>query len=206
MCRYRDWFSQMPQSDDVNEYVQKFPLFVPFSKVLFAAPIVNIQASKSKISSAIDESELLLPSVSTTASVKWSGRIGEEAVNIISARVEIATGLPAPDARESAAAKKAAEKRNKRKQLQNAAEGVNAGDKCYINLQAWPEYREEWLYDSPIEKTFVQGIYGGIVSGKGRRQKRKLNVPVFNYEYNVDFDWITEWGVNFDVPEGGKSK
>ena len=195
----------MPQSDDVNEYIQKFPLFVPFSKILFSAIVVNTQTIQANVSPAMDES-VLLPSVSTTASVKWSGRIGEEAIHSVTARVDAATGLPAADVRESAAAKKAADKRNKRKQQQSAAEGVKAGDKCFINLKAWPEYCEEWLYPSPIEKTFVEGIYGDIVRGKGRRQKRKLTVPVFNYEYEVDIDWIIEWGVNFEVPEEGKYK
>ena len=92
---------------------RKFPLFVPFSLLLFLVPVVNSQTTQANVSSAKEES-LLLPSVTTTASVKWSGRIGEEAIHSVSARVDTTTGLPAPDVRESAAAKKAADKRNKR--------------------------------------------------------------------------------------------
>ena len=183
----------MPQSDNVDDYISKFPLFVPFAKTLFSAPaIVNIPTTLAKRSSEIDEAELL-PSVCTTASVKWSGRDGEGASHSVSARVDLASGLPAPDARESAASKKAADKRNKRKQQQNAAEGVKAGDKCYINLRAWPEYHEEWLYPSPIEKTFVLGVYGDVMSGKGRRRLRKLVVPAFDY---MSMTWISTGSPN----------
>ena len=78
---------------------------------------------------------------------------------------------------------------------------IKTGDLCYINLRAWPEYEEEYHYPTPLDKTFSIGIYGEEIKGKGRRQIRKLDVPVFKLTHEVDIDWIETWGLQLALPD-----
>ena len=64
--------------------------------------------------------------------------------------------------------KKATASNIKHQAKPKAAVKVKAGDQCYINLRAWPEYEEEYNYPSPLDKTFALGVYGG--GGKGKRE------------------------------------
>lgn len=63
---------------------------------------------------------------------------------------------------------------------------------------------KEYKYPTPIDKSFAIGIYEEVVSGKGRRQIRKLDVPVFKLTHEVDIDWIETWGLQLALPDEGK--
>ena len=159
----------MPQSDSVEEYIAQRGLFVPFSKLLFNGQASLLESISTPESfSGLTSEHNLLPAVCSTASAKWSGRENDRATESC-ARIDIITGEPAADCNPNAAAKRKEIKQKKRKQILDDIANIVAGEECYINLAAWPEYHEEWLYASPMEKTFVKGIYGAIAGGKGRR-------------------------------------
>ena len=187
----------MPSSDSADDHIKKRGLLIPRTK-----PSDTLKASEEYLQ-ALNEEAPILPTVVSTASVRWTGRDGAPSTDI-SSRVFEETGLPAPDCRPSAAFKKAEAKKLKRKQIQEAALKIKAGDKCYITLRAYPEYEDECNYPTPIDKTFVLGIYGEVIKGKGRGQIRKLEVPVFKLTHEVDIEWIESWGLQLELPEESK--
>lgn len=196
----------MPSSDSARDYVEKQGLFVPFAEQLFSgsgSPQFNNFRGDSATDVVAKDSDLL-PTVCSTASVRWTGRAAEF-VGDMTARVMEDTGLPAEDARPSAASRAANRKRARRQQVMEAVSRIKFGDKCYVNLLAWPEYEDEYPYPSPVEMTFVEAVYGDVIKGKGRRQLRKISVPVFDISHEVDVEWIETWGVHFIAPEGSKS-
>ena len=201
--RYKEWLKLMPSSDSAEAHVEQRGLLVPFLKELFLSAGCTDSGSVFQSLQATSEESTVLPTVLSTASVRWSGREGERNA-VPYSRVYEETGIPAPDSRPSAASKRAEAKQLKRKQNIEAALRIKAGDQCYINLRAWPEYEEEYNYPSPLDKTFALGVYGGVVKGKGRMQIRKLDVPVFKISHEVDVDWIETWGLHSTLPDEGK--
>ena len=155
--RYKEWISQMPASDDANDFVAERGLFVPFSDQLFAgrgAAVDEFRADSTASTTSNDAD--LLPTVCSTASVKWTGRAGDK-VGDVTARVVEDTGLPAEDARPSAASRAAQRKLKRRQQVMEAASTVKTGTKCFVNLLAWDEYKDEYPYPSPVESNFCRG-------------------------------------------------
>ena len=196
----------MPQSDSVEDFIAQRGLFVPFSKELFTdQPCIQSRSLTSTINlNDIESEDFLLPAVCTTASAMWVGRENDRAPVETCARRDKCTGEPAADSNPSAAAKRSESRRAKRRQLLDDISSITAGRECYINSAAWTEYLDEWLYPSPLEKTFVKGIYGELVRGTGRKLKRHIDIPVFKFSYEVDNDWIETWGVQFQLPDDCK--
>ena len=209
VVKYNEWLAKMPLSDDVHEHIRSRGLFVPFEKLLFRDNIDRFFNNAAivmgeTISQNRNECNLL-PTVITTDAVQWSGRDNDSSKPAASARLDIKTGLPAQDCRPNAASKRADERKRKRNEISNQTSHICEGDVIFINLSAWPEYEDEWPYDSPIATTYVKGVYGIKVSarGKGKQIKRKLSVPAFNRDYTVDRDWIENYGLVFELPVEG---
>ena len=205
VVKYNEWLAKMPMNDDVYAHIKSRGLFVPFEKHIFGDSVNRILNSPLAI---MDEAQFarqydsnLLPTVVTTESVQWSGR-GDRDVSKPAnhARLDIETGLPAQDCRPNAASKRANERKRKKDEIANQISSICEGDEIFINLRAWPEYDEEWPYDTQIENTYVKGIYGKTTSGG---KKRRPSVPTFKLKYTVDKDWIEEHGLVFELPTLG---
>ena len=194
----------MPLNDNVHEHVSLNGLFVPFEKRLFGDNVNGLICDPYKSimdaqTNRIDDSKLL-PTVRTTDSVLWAGRdqFGRKASSKY-AREEVESGLPAQDCRPNAASRRTMERKRKKAEISNICDG----DKIFINLSAWPEYDDEWPYATPRAHTYVVGVYGRRVMRR-RTQKRKLHVPAFEWNYEVDDEWIEEFGLIHELPIEGK--
>ena len=201
--KYNEWLSKMPCNDNVHDHISLNGLFVPFEKRLFGDDINRL--INDPITQQIDawtnafDCAKLLPTVRTTDSVLWSGREGDEWKASSYAREDAQTGQPAFDCKPNAATRRKMERKRKR----DEALKIKDGDKIFINLSAWPEYEDEWPYTSPKESTYVVGVYGKAVMKRGK-QLRKMSVPAFDYNYEVDAWWIQDYGLVYDLPSQGK--
>ena len=201
--KYNEWLSKMPRNDNVHDHISLNGLFVPFEKRLFGDDINRLinDPNDQLIDAPMDAFDCakLIPTVRTTDCVLWSGRDGDEGKASNYAREDIETGLPALDCKPNAASRRAMGRKRKREQVSK----IKDGDKIFINLSAWPEYEDEWPYASPKETTYVVGVYGKTVVKRGQHL-RKMRVPVFEFNYEVDDEWIQDYGLVYDLPIQGK--
>lgn len=195
----------MPRNDSVHDHIRLNGLFVPFEKRLFGDDINRLinDPNNQLIDARMDAFDFakLLPTVRATDSVLWSGRDGDEGKASNYAREDVESGQPALDCKPNAASRRKMERKRKR----DEALKIKNGDKIFINLSAWPEYEDGWPYATPKETTYVVGVYGKTVRRKGE-QMRKMRVPVFEWSYEVDDEWIQDYGLVYDLPIKGKPK
>ena len=200
--KFNEWLSKMPRSDNVYDHIRLNGLFVPFEKRLFGDSLIRtIDPCKSPVDAQLNEGPniKLLPTVRSTDSVLWAGRDDNEAQPCKYARVEVESGQPAQDCRPNAASRRAMERERKKCEVSN----IRVGDKIFINLSAWPEYEDEWPYDSPKASTYVVGVYGKAFM-KRKKELRELHVPAFEWNYEVGNQWIQDFGLVYELPNQGE--
>ena len=200
--KYSEWLSKMPRSDNVHDHIRLNGLFVPFEKRLFGDsinPVIGHYISPFDEQANEVANSKLLPTVRSTDSVLWTGRNGDDAVPSKHAREEVETGQPAQDCRPNAASRRATERKRKRRDISKICEG----DKIFINLSAWPEYDDDWPYDSEKASTYVVGVYGKTIL-KRKKELRELHVPAFEWKYEVGNPWIEDYGLLYELPSQGE--
>ena len=96
---YQQWMEEcFPLYDDVNMHVQLRPLFIPFEDTLFGTNlIVNGGCMREEAVDIEDPKFPLLPAVTNTAFLQWSGVAGEASQIHDHARVYVESGQPAPN-------------------------------------------------------------------------------------------------------------
>jgi hypothetical protein len=166
------------------------------------APVVStaVNTTASRIVGTTADN-LLLPTVSSGASVRWSQSRKPE-----TARVTIDTRLDAtvPDVDVVAAADAEEVRRVKKyRKTEKAFENLAVGTVVYVAAKSWKEYSKKWLYPFALDEAYVRGrctsvdIENGLIG---------LDFEVFGIE-NVqqNLTYVRRWCKHLNVmPADGK--
>jgi hypothetical protein len=161
LASWDDFLRQAPQSDDAIEYLTTHPKewSIPFGDRLRQLisgtlaplePTSELPYSQANVGTSV--ANIMLPTVSAAASVRWSRMLNPEPPRVT---LEDRNDATIADTEGSAQI----EEDNRRKRLKSdVLLRYRPGTIVYVPATSWSEYKRRWPYnDVPIEKAFVQG-------------------------------------------------